>query len=143
MKPFETLILPAWLWASDAAAQAGLDVLFVDEAGQLSLATTLAAARCAKNLVLLGDPQQLQQPQRASHPEGAEIAALAHFLGNAETMPPERGLFLERTRRLPPSICSFTSRQYYAGRLDSHEGCARQELLGPTPSPERACSTSP
>ncbi len=123
----------SWLWAADDTVEAGLDVLFVDEAGQLSLATTLAATRCAKNLVLLGDPQQLQQPQQAAHPEGAEIAALEHYLDGHPTMPPERGLFLDETYRLHPDICRFTSELYYEGRLQSREGCEQQALLGDTP----------
>jgi len=53
-----------------------LDVLFIDEAGQMSLATALAAARSARNLVLLGDPQQLEQPTRGAHEDGADVAAL-------------------------------------------------------------------
>lgn len=123
----------SWLWARDDVVDLGVDVLFVDEAGQLSLATTLAAARCAKNLVLLGDPQQLQQPQQAAHPDGAEIAALEHYLGEHDTMPEDRGLFLELSWRLPPSICAFTSGLYYDDRLQSHPGCAAQELLGESP----------
>src|SRR5206468_12534258 len=98
----------AWLWAS-SDAEARLDYLFLDEAGQMSLAQVLACARSARNLILLGDPQQLQQPQRGAHPEGAEISALDHLLGEHETMPRELGLFLEETWRLPPSISSFTS----------------------------------
>jgi len=123
----------SWLWARQDVIDLGVDVLFVDEAGQLSLATTLAAARCARNLVLLGDPQQLQQPQQAAHPDGAEIAALEHYLGDHDTMPEDRGLFLEQSWRLPPAICAFTSGLYYEGRLRSHPGCAQQELLGDSP----------
>ena len=65
----------SWLWVSDVMAGA-VDVLFVDEAGQMSLAHVLAASGAARNLILLGDPQQLEQPQKASHPEGADVAAL-------------------------------------------------------------------
>ncbi|MBI4957218.1 MAG: AAA family ATPase [Myxococcales bacterium] len=66
-----------WLWASPAAGGA-VDVLFVDEAGQMSLANALAASQAARSLVLLGDPQQLEQPQQGSHPEGADVSALEH-----------------------------------------------------------------
>ncbi len=123
----------SWLWASDAAAEAGVDVLFVDEAGQLSLANTLSAARCAESLILLGDPQQLQQPQQAAHPEGAEIAALEHYLDGHATMPPGKGLFLETTYRMHPAICSFVSELYYEGRLEPADGCDAQALIGSTP----------
>jgi uncharacterized protein len=51
-----------WLWSREDYFEA-VDVLFVDEAGQMSLANVLAVAQAAKSLVLLGDPQQLDQPQ--------------------------------------------------------------------------------
>ena len=86
----------AWVWTKDVLAEA-VDVLFVDEAGQMSLANVLACAQAAKNLVLLGDPQQLEQPQKASHPEGSEVSALAYLLEGHETMPADRGLFLSET----------------------------------------------
>ena len=86
----------AWLWARPEYFEA-VDVLFVDEAGQLSLADVLAVAQAAKSVVLLGDPQQLKQPQQGSHPEGTDVSALEHLLGEHETMPPERGLFLDQT----------------------------------------------
>jgi len=122
----------AWLWARDDMVET-IDYLFVDEAGQLSLAHTLGAARCARNLVLLGDPQQLVQPQRAAHPEGAEVAALVHLLDGRQTLPDERGLFLDVTWRLHPDICAFTSELYYEGRLRSRPGLERQALTGDTP----------
>ena len=56
-------------------------MLFVDEAGQVSLANVLAVAHAARNLVLLGDPQQLGQPSQAAHPPGADASALEHILG--------------------------------------------------------------
>jgi uncharacterized protein len=121
----------AWLWARPELAEA-VDVLFVDEAGQMSLADVIAVSQGAKNLVLLGDPQQLEQPTQGTHPPGVAVSALQHILGDAETMPPELGLFLEETWRLAPSICSFTSELFYSGRLKSHEGLHRQELRGPT-----------
>jgi uncharacterized protein len=120
-----------WLWASDDATQQ-LDYLFVDEAGQLSLAMTLAAGRSARNLVLLGDPQQLEQPQQGAHPEGADVSALEHVLGERQTIPPERGLFLDRTWRLHPSICRFTSEVYYEDRLEAREGLEIQAIEGDT-----------
>jgi len=122
----------AWLWARDDTSEK-LDYLFVDEAGQMSLAHVLAAARSAKNLVLLGDPQQLEQPQRGAHPDGAEVAALVHVLGGHATMPEERGLFLDVTWRLAPEICSFTSELFYDGRLDALGGLERQVVSGATP----------
>jgi uncharacterized protein len=34
----------------------------------------------ARTVVLLGDPQQLDQPMQGSHPEGADTSALHHLL---------------------------------------------------------------
>ena len=123
----------AWLWSSDDAV-GSLDYLFIDEAGQMSLAHALAAARAASNVVLLGDPQQLEQPTRGAHPEGADVAALVHVLGkDRATLADDQGLFLDRTWRLHPSICAFTSELYYEGRLRSVDELERQRLEGDTP----------
>jgi len=80
--------------------------------------------------LLLGDPQQLDQPLQGAHPPGAEASALGHVLGKDSTMPPDRGLFLERTRRLHPDLCRFTSEAFYEGRLASEDWLARQGLAG-------------
>jgi predicted RecB family nuclease len=119
----------AWLWSRPEFTGA-VDVLFVDEAGQVSLANALAVARAARNVVLLGDPRQLDQPSKGSHPDGVGASALQHVLGHAETMPPDRGLFLPVTWRLAPSICSYTSELFYAGELRSKPGLERQALAG-------------
>jgi uncharacterized protein len=119
----------AWLWSREDMA-ASVDVLFIDEAGQFALANALAVAPAARSLVLLGDPRQLQQPQQGLHPPGTEVSALDHLLGGRETMPPDRGLFLDQTWRLPPAICAFTSEIYYEGRLHSRSGLERQRING-------------
>jgi len=119
-----------WLWAPEASADT-VDVLVVDEAGQMSLANVLAAAPCAKNLILLGDPQQLDQPLKGSHPDGVAVSALEHLLPcGAKTISPEQGLFLEKTWRLHPAICAFTSETFYEDRLQSIPGLERQRLDG-------------
>jgi hypothetical protein len=123
----------AWLWA-DEDAQGALDYLFVDEAGQMALACVLAAARAARNVVLLGDPQQLEQPRRGAHPEGTDMAALVHVLGaERATIGDTEGLFLDRTWRLHPKPCAFTSEVYYEGRLLPVQGLERQEVRGLSP----------
>ena len=119
----------AWLWAREEAAEA-VDLLFVDEAGQISLANTVAVSQAARSVVLLGDPQQLEQPQRGSHPDGTDVSALEHLLGEHPTLPPDRGLFLDTTWRLHPSICAFTSEQFYENRLHAREGLNLQSLRG-------------
>ena len=121
-----------WLWSSVEFSDS-VDVLFVDEAGQMSLANVLACAPAGKNLVLLGDPQQLEQPQMGSHPEGSDISALAHLLDGRRTISEKQGLFLAETWRLHPAICSFTSELFYEGRLLPLAGLERQDIQAPAP----------
>jgi uncharacterized protein len=85
-------------------------------------------AGSARNIVLLGDPQQLNQPVKGTHPPGAEKSALEHLLGGRQTIPEERGLFLGRTWRMHPDICTFTSEVFYDGRLDPEPTLARQRV---------------
>jgi predicted RecB family nuclease len=120
----------SWLWSRPELA-CTVDVLFVDEAGQMSLADVLAVSQAARSVVLIGDPQQLEQPIQGSHPEGTDVAALDHLLGKHETLPQDRGLFLEQTWRLHPEICAFTSEQFYERRLTSRPGLDRQTLQSP------------
>jgi uncharacterized protein len=117
----------SWLWARPDFRES-VDVLFIDEAGQMSLADVLAVAGGAKSLVLLGDPQQLEQPQQASHPPGTQASALEHILGGRKTIPDDAGLFLHQTRRLHPSICAFTAELFYENRLTAYPGLERQAL---------------
>jgi uncharacterized protein len=119
----------AWLW-SRPEMTASVDVLFIDEAGQFSLANALAVAPASGSLVLLGDPQQLDQPQQGLHPPGSEVSALDHLLHGQATIHPARGLFLDQTWRLHPSICEFTSEIYYDGRLRSRPGLEVQQING-------------
>ncbi|MGH2992792.1 MAG: TM0106 family RecB-like putative nuclease, partial [Solirubrobacterales bacterium] len=106
-----------------------LDYLFIDEAGQVSLADTLALSTAARNVVLLGDPQQLPQVTQAAHPEGTSLSVLEHLLGDRQTIPADRGVFLERTWRMHPDVCGFVSELMYDGRLRSAEGCERQRVI--------------
>ena len=122
----------AWLWARDDMVRS-VDVLFIDEAGQMSLADAIAAASCATNLVLLGDPQQLDQPLQGTHPPGAECSALAHLLNGEQVMPDHLGLFLDGTWRLHPSICAYTSEVFYSGRLQAQRGRDSLAVAGEPP----------
>lgn len=120
----------AWLFA-DPRLDARLDVLVVDEAGQLSLANALVVARAATSLVLLGDPQQLAQPSKDVHPAGAGVSALEHVLAGHDTLPADRGLFFETTYRLSPEICELVSEMSYEGRLAPGGGALLRELRPP------------
>jgi uncharacterized protein len=132
---YELLGGTAWLWARPDFAES-VDVLFIDEAGQMSLADVLAVAGGARSLVLLGDPQQLEQPQQASHPPGTGASALEHILGTRKTIPDTAGLFLQQTRRLHPDICAFTAELFYENRLSAVPGLERQAIAGVPRFPE-------
>ena len=122
----------AWLWAREEMAGT-VDVLVIDEAGQMSLANTLAVCQAARSLVLLGDPRQLDQPIQGVHPPGADVSALGHLLGESATVDPGRGVFLDRTWRMHPDVCAFTSEQFYEGRLRPRPELTRQTVLGSGP----------
>jgi len=124
----------AWTRAEYRGA---VDVLIVDEAAQIALANVVAASAAAPNLILFGDPAQLEQPQRGVHPPGAGVSALEYLIGDeARTMPPELGVFLPKTRRLHPSLCKFTSNVFYEDRLEPIGDVSRQAVLGIGPFPE-------
>lgn len=111
----------AWLWCLPNVCDA-IDVLFVDEAAQMSLANVLAVAQSAKTIVLLGDPQQLDQPMKGTHPDDIGVSALTHILDGAHTVSADKGLFLEHTWRLHPEITAFTSELFYDGKLRPKDG---------------------
>ena len=97
---------------------------------QMSLANVLALSPAAHSVVLLGDPQQLDQPQKGVHPPGAEVSALSHLLNGRATIDAADGLFLDETWRLPPDICAFTSELFYECRLQTRPENANQCLNG-------------
>ena len=96
----------------------------------MSLANVLAVSQAAKSIVLLGDPQQLEQPVKGSHPDGAAVSALEHLLAGQKTISPDKGLFLDKTWRLHPKLCDFTSEVFYEGRLHPREGLENQKIEG-------------
>ncbi|MEP6186330.1 TM0106 family RecB-like putative nuclease [Roseibium sp.] len=122
----------SFLWAREDALDT-LDVLIVDEAAQMSLANVVAVSQAAKTLILLGDPQQLDQPSKGSHPDGTDASSLQHILGDEHTIGSDRGLFLEQTWRLHPDICTFNSELFYDGKLIAKEECARQKIVSKGP----------
>ena len=115
-----------WLFSSNHMRDNPVDVLLVDEAGQLALADALAASRSARNLILLGDPQQLPHVAQAVHPNGSGNSVLEHVLGDEATVRDDRGVFLSQTWRMHPDVCSFISERFYDGKLSPHPYCERQ-----------------
>ncbi len=106
----------AWLF-SRGELHDRFDYLFVDEAGQVSVANLTGMSRAARNLVLVGDQMQLPQPVQGAHPGDSGLSTLEYLLGDWPTIPPELGLFLDRTYRLHPALCDFVSDAFYEGRL--------------------------
>ena len=126
LDPDVTLVAgTAWLFARDEL-DGKLDTLIVDEAGQYSLADSLACGTAAKRLVLLGDPLQLAQVTQGIHPGGSGSSVLEHVMGAHETIPEEMGVFLSETRRMHPAVCRFVSQAFYESRLGSIPECAER-----------------
>jgi uncharacterized protein len=119
----------AWLFARPALAGT-FDYLFIDEAGQVSLADAIAVSAAAGNVVLLGDPLQLAQVSQGTHPLGAGLSVLEHLLGTAQTVPEHRGIFLDVSYRMHPEICRFISDTMYEGRLLAAPQTANQRIGG-------------
>jgi uncharacterized protein len=118
----------AWLLARPEADQQ-FDYLFVDEAGQVSLANLAAMGACGHNIVLLGDQMQLGQPIQGVHPGRSGESSLEYLLDGHATVPPERGVFLPITWRMCPDVCRFISEAVYDGRLFPEEMNAHQRLV--------------
>ena len=126
LDPAERLMAgTAWLFARPELDQQ-LDYLFIDEAGQVSLADALAMGTSARTLVLLGDPVQLAQVSQGTHPGGSGASVLEHLLGDAQTIPEHRGLFLEHSFRMHPDVCRYISDAFYESRLEPAAGCDLQ-----------------
>lgn len=125
----------AWDFANDnKIPRLALDLLVVEEAGQYSLANTIAVAPSARNLMLLGDPQQLPQVSQGTHPEPVNESALGWLVDGEHILPPERGYFLDYSFRMHPAVCGPVSRLSYDGRLRAREDVsAARHLDGVAP----------
>jgi predicted RecB family nuclease len=112
----------AWDFANEGRVpRQCLDLLVIEEAGQFNLANTIAVAPAARNLLLLGDPQQLPQVCQGTHPAPVDDSALGWLVEGAHTLPADRGYFLDCSFRMHPAVCAPVSRLSYDGRLQSHE----------------------
>jgi uncharacterized protein len=120
----------SWTFCSPQIAEHPVDYLIVDEAGQVSLADVVAMSLYASNVILLGDPLQLEQVSNALHPEGSGDSSLEYMLAGDQTIAPDRGVFIEQTWRMHPKICHFISSQIYEDRLHAHPTCERQVVAG-------------
>ncbi len=120
----------AWLFAREPMRGA-FDYLFVDEAGQVSLANLISMAPCARNIVLIGDPRQLPQVIQGAHPPGADLSCMDWMLGVGQNVAAGRGIMLDVTYRMHPAICRFISDVFYQGRVRSHPSTALQAVRTP------------
>ncbi|GEL98908.1 TM0106 family RecB-like putative nuclease [Cellulomonas terrae] len=123
-----------WDFTSRDRVPDGLfDLLVIDEAGQFSLADTIAVSTAARNLLLLGDPQQLPQVTQGRHPEPVDRSALGWLVDGADTLPDELGYFLARTWRMHPELCAAVSHLSYEDRLAAVPETAQRSLDGVAP----------
>lgn len=118
----------AWTFSNSDLFE-NFDYLFIDEAGQVSLAHLVAMGQCARNLILLGDQMQLGQPIQGIHPGRSGESSLDYLLDGEATIAAERGIFLEKTYRMHPDVCRFISDAFYDSRLHSHESTFSQHLV--------------
>lgn len=118
----------AWTLAKSNFRDA-FDYLFIDEAGQVSLANTIAMGMSAKNLILLGDQMQLGQPIQGSHPGRSGESALEYLLDGEPTIAPDKGIFLGVTYRMHPDVCRFISEAIYDSRLSSADSTLKRKIV--------------
>jgi len=124
----------AWDFSNTSRVdRGGLDLLVVDEAGQFSLASTIAVAAGARRLLLLGDPQQLPQVSQGAHPEPVDTSALGWVMDGDAVVRPDYGYFLARSWRMHPFLAAPVSKLAYAGQLASAPGTELRSLAGIDP----------
>ncbi|WP_315285222.1 AAA domain-containing protein [Rothia mucilaginosa] len=123
-----------WDYVSERRVPAGsLDVLVVDEAGQFSLTNTVAAARAARSVLLLGDPQQLPRVSTGVHPYPVDVSALGWLSDGAAALDPRFGYFLGESWRMDSALCERVSWLSYDGALASAAATAGRALRGVAP----------
>jgi predicted RecB family nuclease len=106
----------AWGFAREDLADM-FDYLFIDEAGQVSVANLIAISRSTKNIILMGDQMQLSQPTQGSHPAESGLSTLDYLLHDKPTIPENLGVFLETTYRMHSAVNQFISSSVYEGKL--------------------------
>jgi len=121
----------AWGFSREEVADK-FDYLFVDEAGQVSIANLVGISRSTKNLILMGDQMQLGQPTQGSHPGFSGQSVLEYLLQDHATIPDELGVFLGKSYRMHPAINRFISDAIYEGRLESATGNDKQIIQVPS-----------
>jgi uncharacterized protein len=128
----------AWLFSREEL-DGRFDYIFIDEAGQYSLANAVAVGQAARNLILVGDQMQLAQVTRGCHPGDTGLSCLEYFLAGKPTIPQHLGIFLAESRRMHPDVCRIVSDAVYEGRLGTIPETTRHRLC----HPERSEGSSP
>ncbi len=118
----------AWCFSRPACDEK-LDYIFIDEAGQLSIADIVAISLSAKNIVIIGDQMQLSSPISAVHSGESGLSAPEYLLENQDTISPNKGIFIDKSRRLHPKICKFISENFYDGRLKNFDFTEKRKII--------------
>lgn len=121
----------AWGFSRDDL-QGQFDYLFVDEAGQVSVANLIAMSRATNNIILMGDQMQLGQPAQGTHPGESGMSTLDYLLHDMPTISEDRGIFLETTYRMHSAVNQFISDAIYQGKLHSHPDNDKQVIEVPS-----------
>lgn len=131
-QPFESFVVigaTVYQFAKEITHANPLDYLFVDEASQVALANLVVASSAAKNIILMGDQMQLEQPIQAAHPGDAGMSALDFMLKGHAVIPEDKGIFLERTYRMHQDVCAPLSEVVYEGKLQADEANLHQAVV--------------
>ncbi|KTD44662.1 TM0106 family RecB-like putative nuclease [Legionella quateirensis] len=107
------------------------DYLFIDEAGQVSVANLIAMSRATDNIILMGDQMQLGQPSQGSHPEDSGLSILDYLLHDTPTIPESMGVFLGTTYRMHSAVNHFISEAIYEGKLETAPENDKQRIRIP------------
>jgi predicted RecB family nuclease len=128
--PFDVVGGTAWAFSHELAV-GQLDYLFVDEAGQVSIANLVGMAPSTKNIIVMGDQMQLSQPIQGSHPGESGQSILEYLLQDHQTIPADFGIFLGATYRMHPDVCHFISTAVYEGRLHADDKTLQRQIVLP------------
>jgi uncharacterized protein len=120
-------------FANEVSYEEPVDYLFVDEASQVALANLVAVTGATKNIILMGDQMQLEQPIQGSHPGHSGASALEFMLMGHSVIPDDKGIFLERTYRMHPTVCAPLSDIVYEGKLQTDADNCKQAITIPDP----------
>ncbi len=131
---FQVIGATVYAFSKEIAYETPLDYLFVDEASQVALANLLAVSGAAKNIILMGDQMQLEQPIQGSHPGLSGSSALEFMLKEHAVIPDDKGIFLERTYRMHPDVCAPLSEIVYEGKLQADAYNSKQTITLLKPS---------